>query len=58
MQIQIDAARLLSKLQTLATLTHAEPATDGTSVTRIVFSADDLRARAWLKESATTEETR
>jgi ureidoglycolate amidohydrolase len=55
MQIQIDAARLLSELQTLATLTHAEPVTDGTAVTRIVFSADDLRARAWLKELATAE---
>ena len=55
MQIQIDQARLLSELQTLATLTDAEPADDGTAVTRVVFSADDLRARAWLKELAAAE---
>jgi N-carbamoyl-L-amino-acid hydrolase len=55
MQIQIDTARLLSELQTLSTFTSAEPATEGTAVTRIVFSADDLRARAWLKELATAE---
>jgi ureidoglycolate amidohydrolase len=55
MQIQIDQARLMSELQTLATFTHAEPVDIGTSVTRIVFSADDLRARAWLKELATAE---
>jgi ureidoglycolate amidohydrolase len=54
-EIQIDQARLISELQTLATFTDAEPISDGTSVTRIVFSADDLRARAWLKELATTE---
>jgi len=52
MQIQIDQARLLSELQTLATFTDAEPSSDGTAVTRIVFSADDLRARAWLKKLA------
>ena len=55
MQIQIDQARLLSELQTLATFTDSEPADDGTAVTRVVFSADDLRARAWLKALATTE---
>ena len=55
MEIQIDQARLLSELQTLATFTDAEPASDGTAVTRIVFSADDLRARAWLKELALAE---
>jgi ureidoglycolate amidohydrolase len=55
MQIQIDQARLLSELQTLATFTHAEQEEGGTAVTRIVFSADDLRARAWLKELALTE---
>jgi len=46
MQIQVDQARILSELQTLATLTDAEPAENGTAVTRVVFSADDLRARA------------
>src|SRR5271154_2887768 len=55
MQIQIDQTRLLDELQTLATLTSAEPASNGTAVTRIVFSSDDLRARAWLKELAATE---
>jgi ureidoglycolate amidohydrolase len=54
-QIQIDQARLLSELQTLATFTDAEAASDGTAVTRVVFSAHDLRARAWLKELAATE---
>jgi ureidoglycolate amidohydrolase len=55
MQIQIDQARLLSELNTLATFTDAEPSSEGTAVTRIVFSADDLRARAWLKDLATAE---
>jgi ureidoglycolate amidohydrolase len=55
MQIQIDEHRLLDELKTLATLTHAEPSTEGTAVTRIVFSEDDLRARAWLKELVTRE---
>jgi ureidoglycolate amidohydrolase len=54
-EIQIDQARLMSELQTLATFTDAEPVSNGTSVTRIVFSADDLRARAWLKQLATAE---
>jgi ureidoglycolate amidohydrolase len=52
MQISIDAARLHRELATLATFTHAEPVTNGTAVTRIVFSDDDLRARAWLKSLA------
>jgi ureidoglycolate amidohydrolase len=55
MQIKIDAARLRSELDTLATFTHAEPVTDGTAVTRIVFSDDDLRARRWLKSLAADE---
>ena len=55
MQIQIDEARLTRELETLATLTDAEPATNGTAVTRVVFSQDDLRARAWLKSLATDE---
>ena len=49
----IDSARLLADLQTLATFTHAEPSPLGTAVTRIVFSPDDLRARAWLRQLAT-----
>jgi N-carbamoyl-L-amino-acid hydrolase len=55
MQIQIDQARLLSELQALATFSHAEQEENATAVTRIVFSADDLCARAWLKELALTE---
>ncbi|HEY6413754.1 MAG TPA: M20 family metallo-hydrolase [Edaphobacter sp.] len=55
MPIQIDETRLLNELQTLATITNAEPSKNGTAVTRIVFSEDDLRARAWLKTLATAE---
>jgi ureidoglycolate amidohydrolase len=55
-QIEVDQTRLLNELQTLATFTGAEPSTDGTAVTRIVFSADDLRAREWLKELAVAED--
>jgi ureidoglycolate amidohydrolase len=55
MQIQIDEARLSEELKTLATLTDVEPSTEGAAVTRIVFSADDLRARAWLKDLAVVE---
>jgi len=50
MDIQIDAGRLIGELKTLATFTGVEPSTEGTAVTRIVFSEDDLRARAWLKQ--------
>jgi N-carbamoyl-L-amino-acid hydrolase len=55
MQIQIDEHRLLEELKTLATFTHAEPSDEGTAVSRVVFSPDDLRARAWLKNLATSE---
>jgi ureidoglycolate amidohydrolase len=55
MQIQIDEHRLLDELKTLATFTHAEPSDEGTAVSRVVFSPDDLRARAWLKNLATSE---
>jgi ureidoglycolate amidohydrolase len=55
MQIQINEQRLLDELKTLATFTDAEPSDVGTAVTRIVFSPDDLRARAWLKDLATSE---
>jgi len=51
-EISIDAPRLLAELQTLATFTSIEPDPRGTAVTRIVFSPDDLRARAWLKSLA------
>jgi ureidoglycolate amidohydrolase len=55
MPIAIDQARLFNELNTLATFTDAESSTEGTAVTRIVFSADDLRARGWLKDLAAAE---
>jgi ureidoglycolate amidohydrolase len=51
-EISIDAARLLAELQTLATFTSIEADPRGTAVTRVVFSPDDLRARAWLTSLA------
>jgi ureidoglycolate amidohydrolase len=54
-EIAIDATRLMNELTTLATFTSIEPSSEGTAVTRIVFTADDLRARAWLKELAQAE---
>ena len=53
--IQIDAARLMDELNTLAGFTSIEPSGEGTAVTRVVFSPDDLRARAWLKGLAQAE---
>lgn len=53
--VQIDAARLIGELNTLATFTSVEPSPDGTAVTRIVFTSDDLRARAWIKGLAEAE---
>jgi N-carbamoyl-L-amino-acid hydrolase len=53
--IQIDSTRLQQELQTLATFTSIEQPAEGTAVTRIVFSDDDLRARAWLKDLAQKE---
>lgn len=55
MQIQIDGDRLLSELKILATFTSVEPSAEGTAVTRIVFTPDDLRARAWLKTLVAAE---
>jgi N-carbamoyl-L-amino-acid hydrolase len=55
MPIQIDSTRLQQELQALATITSIEQPAEGTAVTRIVFSPDDLRARAWLKDLATAE---
>jgi N-carbamoyl-L-amino-acid hydrolase len=51
-EIEIDTARLMSELQTLASFTSIEPSSEGTAVTRIVFAPDDLRARAWLRTLA------
>jgi len=55
MQIEIDQTRLIDELNTLATFTDAEPSPEGTAVTRIVFTPDDLHARAWLKNLAIAE---
>jgi ureidoglycolate amidohydrolase len=53
--IAVDEARLLKELHTLAGFTSIAPASEGTAVTRVVFSEDDLRARAWLKDLAAAE---
>jgi N-carbamoyl-L-amino-acid hydrolase len=55
MQIEIDAAQLGRELEELARFTHAEPDAAGIAVTRIVFTEDDLHARAWLKQLAANE---
>jgi len=52
MNLHVDATRLIDELKTLATFTSIEPSTEGTAVTRVVFTPDDLRARAWLKDLA------
>ena len=54
-EVAIDATRLMSELHTLATFTSIEPSSEGTAVTRVVFTPDDLHARAWLKQLAATE---
>jgi len=44
MNLEIDQQRLLSELETLATISDAEPP----AVTRIVFTPTDLKGRAWM----------
>ncbi len=51
-EIQIDQNRLFAELTKLASFTHVEPSPDGTAVTRVVFTPDDLEARAWLRSIA------
>src|ERR1700689_3139572 len=46
MKIEVDAERLAREIDELAAITNAEPP----AVTRVVFTEQDLRARAWLKE--------
>jgi N-carbamoyl-L-amino-acid hydrolase len=46
MKIEVDAERLAEEIDALAAITDAEPP----AVTRVVFTEQDLRARAWLKE--------
>jgi N-carbamoyl-L-amino-acid hydrolase len=45
MNLEIDRDRLISEIEVLASFSDAEPP----AVTRIVFSHNDLKARAWLK---------
>ncbi|WP_263383347.1 M20 family metallo-hydrolase [Granulicella arctica] len=52
MQFQVNEERLIGELKTLAGFTGIEPSAIGIAVTRVVFTEDDLRARAWLKELA------
>lgn len=49
MNPEINPARLTAELAHLATFTHESPTPEGTAVTRIVFTPDDLAARAWLR---------
>jgi N-carbamoyl-L-amino-acid hydrolase len=44
MNLEIDQERLLAEIETLATISDAEPP----AVTRIVFTPTDLKARAWV----------
>src|SRR5258706_15229510 len=46
MNLEIDPNQLLSEIEALAAISDAETP----AVTRIVFTATDLKARAWLKE--------
>jgi ureidoglycolate amidohydrolase len=46
MNLEIDPNQLLSEIEALAAISDANPP----AVTRIVFTATDLKARAWLKE--------
>lgn len=46
MNLEIDSARLISEIEALALISEAEPPV----VTRIVFTAADMRARAWMIE--------
>jgi ureidoglycolate amidohydrolase len=51
-EIDIDSERLARELQELASFTSIEQPANGTAVTRVVFTPDDLRARAWLTSLA------
>ncbi len=54
-KVHVDSDRLARELQTLATFTSVEQPAEGTAVTRVVFSEEDLRARAWLRGLAEAE---
>ncbi len=51
MTLHIDSTRLQAEMDTLASFTHVEQTgrEGDRAVTRVVFTEDDLRARAWLK---------
>ena len=51
-QLNVNSARLLQELETLSKFSSVEQPEHGTAVTRVVFSEEDLRARAWLKQLA------
>ena len=53
--VEINSERLLTELHALSRFTSVEQPKDGTAVTRVVFSEDDLRARKWLKDLASAE---
>ncbi len=53
--ISIDGDRLTAELAHLARFTQVEPSPHGTAVTRVVFTPDDLAARAWLRALAEAE---
>ncbi|ADW69898.1 M20 family metallo-hydrolase [Granulicella tundricola] len=48
MSAHVDGARVQRELEELARFTHVEPSSEGTAVTRVVFTDDDLAARTWL----------
>jgi ureidoglycolate amidohydrolase len=51
MTLQVDGTRLQQEMDTLAGFTHVEQTgrSGDRAVTRVVFTDDDLAARAWLK---------
>jgi ureidoglycolate amidohydrolase len=49
MKLAIDQSRLVSEIETLASISDAEPP----AVTRVVFFPADLKARIWLKSQCT-----
>jgi len=51
-ELNVNSARLMQELETLAKFTSVEQSEQGTAVTRVVFSEDDLHAREWLKQRA------
>ena len=53
--IEIDTEHLMGGLDELAAFTSVEQPAEGIAVTRVVFSPDDLRARAWLKSRGEAE---